>query len=63
MLTSIENEWYWRHNFLIFWKNNSIAFKWAVTDSEAIRSSVDTDETVIAHDIITEKYDVSRIMK
>ena len=38
-------------------------------DSEAISSSVDTEETVIAqiciqiNDIITEKYDVSKIMK
>ena len=38
-------------------------------DSETISSSVDTDETVIAqiwikiYDIITENYDVSRIMK
>ena len=38
-------------------------------DSETISRSVDTDETVIAqiwikvYDIITENYDVSRIMK
>ena len=38
-------------------------------DSETISSSVDTDETVIAqtwikiYDIITENYDVSRLMK
>ena len=38
-------------------------------DSEAISSLVDTEETVIAqiwikiNDIITEKYDVSKIMK
>ena len=38
-------------------------------DSEAISSSVDTEETVVAqiwikiNDIITEKYDVSKIMK
>ena len=38
-------------------------------DSETISSSVDTDETVIAqiwikvYDIITENYDVSRVMK
>ena len=37
-------------------------------DSEAISSSVDTEQTVIAqiwikiNDIITEKYDVSKIM-
>ena len=38
-------------------------------DPEAIRISVDTDETLITqiqikiNDIITEKYDLSRIMK
>ena len=54
---------------IVFWMNCSIAFKWAVMDSETISSSVDTDETVIAqiwikiYDIITENYDVSRIMK
>ena len=40
-----------------------------VLDSEAISSSVDTEETVIAqiwikiNDIITEKYDLSKVMK
>ena len=34
--------------FLIFWKNNSIAFKQVVMDSYTINGSVDTDETAIA---------------
>ena len=51
---------------MIFWKKYSIAFQWVAMDSEAISSSVDTEETVIAqiwikiNDIILEKYDVGR---
>ena len=48
MLTSGKNEWQWCHNFLIFWKNYSIAFKRVVMHSPTINSSVDTDKTVTA---------------
>ena len=38
----------WHTNLLVFWKNNSIAFKQVVMDSDIINGSVVTDETVIA---------------
>ena len=57
------------HNFLIFQKDSSIAFKRVVMHSEGINGSVDTDETVIAKILnknqwgIMESADVSKIMK
>ena len=48
MLTSAENEWQLRYNFLIFWKKYSITFKRVVMDSGTINGSIDAGETIVA---------------